>query len=386
MLGFLRQLGLEGELLPASPASRKRFLYRGGELVPVPLGPLGLATTPLLSFGARLRLLGEPFVARGNGASETVSEFIARRLGPEVAEALVGPFLTGVYAGDERQLGAEAVFPQLVELERDHGSLLGGALRRSMQRRQPRGTAGTWSMAEGLGSLSARLAERLAEPPLLGARVEWLAVEGSGVRVGAAIAGEGEEEFSARAVVLATSASAALQLLEPLDEDATAAIAAVEYAPIATVALGASAGSLRRPAEGFGFLVPRSEGLGLLGCLFMSQLYAGRAPAGRELLHCMLGGVRAPQLALQGDDALVEAALRDIDRVLGVSGEIETVTVRRWPRAVAQPGVGHRARIAAARAAVRRRAPIAIAGGYTDGVSVPDAFASGVAAAGTLAP
>ncbi|HEY8494866.1 MAG TPA: protoporphyrinogen oxidase, partial [Myxococcota bacterium] len=127
-LAFLRAAGLEARLLAASPASRERFLLRAGRLVPVPLSPLALATTPLLSARGKLRLLAEPFVRRGDPTGESVAEFTARRLGREALEALVGPFLTGVYAGDERELGAEAVFPSLVDAERRSGSIVRGLL------------------------------------------------------------------------------------------------------------------------------------------------------------------------------------------------------------------------------------------------------------------
>ena len=98
-------------LVEAAPESRRRSIFRNGRLVDVPHGPLGLVSTPLLSTRAKLRTLAEPFTRRGDPTGESVYEFIARRLGSEVATELVGAFLTGVYAGDERELGIEAVFP-----------------------------------------------------------------------------------------------------------------------------------------------------------------------------------------------------------------------------------------------------------------------------------
>ena len=113
----LEAWGVNDACVRAAPASRERFLVRDGELLPVPLSPLALVRSPLLSAGAKLRLLREPFVRRGDGASESVAEFVERRLGSETLRNLVGPFLTGVYAGDEAQLGAGPVFPALVEAE-----------------------------------------------------------------------------------------------------------------------------------------------------------------------------------------------------------------------------------------------------------------------------
>jgi oxygen-dependent protoporphyrinogen oxidase len=381
----LEQLGLGTQMVRASPASRSRWLLRSGRLVPVPRGPLDLVRTSLLSGAAKRRLLREPFVARGDGSGETVAEFVARRLGPEVVEALVGPFLTGVYAGDERRLGAEAVFPSLVEAERGHGSVVRGLLAGALRRGRPRGRSGTYSHAGGLGGLADAMAAGLRSPLQLGTRVRAIAPDRSSVRVELEDA-SGAQSWTARRLVLATPSSVAGPLLRNVDAEAARWVGSVDYAPIVALALSAAPGTLRHAPSGFGFLVPRGEGRGLLGCLFMSELFPDRAPPGRRLMHCMLGGVRAPGLVDLEDAELVALACEELDTPLGLDASPAVLSVRRWPRAVAQPVPGHRAALAAARGAVAARGPIALAGGYTDGVSVPDAFLSGVAAAAQLAP
>jgi oxygen-dependent protoporphyrinogen oxidase len=382
----LERLGLGDRMVRASPASRSRWLLRGGRLVPVPLGPLDLVRTPLLSGAGKRRLLREPFVARGDGTDETVAAFVGRRLGPEVVEALVGPFLTGVYAGDEQRLAAEAVFPSLVAAEREHGSIVRGLLAGALQRGRPRGRSGTYSHPGGLGGLAAALADGLRAPLQLETRVRAIAPDPVGLRVELedASGGSTASTWTARRVVLAAPSAAAGPLVRELDAEAARWIGSIEYAPIVALALSAGPGTLRHAPSGFGFLVPRGEGRGLLGCLFMSELFADRAPPGRRLLHCMLGGVRAPELLELDDAELVAHACEELDAPLGLASAPEVLTVRRWPRAVAQPAPGHRAALAGARDRLAARAPIALAGGYTDGVSVPDAFASGLAAAARL--
>src|SRR5262245_22161367 len=81
--GAIASLGLDGEILRARPASRLRFVYRDGELVPAPLSPFAFARSGLLSRRGKLRALAEPFVRRGDAGGESVAEFVRRRLGPE---------------------------------------------------------------------------------------------------------------------------------------------------------------------------------------------------------------------------------------------------------------------------------------------------------------
>ncbi len=376
---FLASLGQDANLLAAAPASRRRFLFREGGLQEVPLSPLGLLRSPLLSRAGKLRLLAEPFVRRGDPSGETVAEFSARRLGKEVLEALIGPFLTGIYAGDERELGVEAVFGALAEHERRYGSIALGLLRSAFGRGGSTGVRGTFSAANGLGPFARRLAEQLIEPPALESEVlsvhrdqgHWvLRIVGPG----------GGRAIKSRRLVLATPAREAARLLEGVCQPASERLAEIRYAPIVSVALGTKPQDVSRPIEGFGFLVPREAGLDLLGCLFMSQLFPRRAPQGSELLQCMLGGVRWPEAVDLPDDLLTSRIRRDLDRALGLRGDPQILSVARWPRAVPQPDRHHVERVARIRESIAALSGLALAGSYLDGVGISDALASGLRA------
>ncbi len=375
LLTLVREAGVETLLERAGPASRARYLLRDAGLVPVPLSPLAFAATPLLSVRGKLRLLVEPFVSRGDGARESVAAFAARRLGREALEKLVAPFLTGVYAGDETQLGAGAVFPSLVRFERERGSIVAGALASALAG-GPRGLAGSFSARGGLAALATGIARSLGDAAVrCSAPVREIARDGPGWRVGL-----GGEDVAARAVVLAAEAPAAAALLAPLDPEASSLAAGMRYVPIASVSLGIDPAALRRALAGFGFLVPRDRGLDLLGALFMSQLFSGRAPAGRELVTALIGGARWPGVLEAGDDEIVRRVCAGLDRALGLAGAPRTLAVSRWTHAVAQPGADHAGRVAALRARFAGTPSFQLAGGWLDGVALGDAFASGLAA------
>jgi len=371
-LAFLRRHGLEGALVPAAPEARLRSLLRDGRLVPVPTGIAAALTTPLLSPRGKLRALAEPFVRRGDPTGESVAGFVSRRLGEETLERLVAPFLVGVYAGDETRLGAEAVFPPLVAFERARGSIVRGALAAALVRARPRGLRGSWSTAEGLGGLARALAVGLGERLVLRTRVAALARDGAGFRL------ELERgALRARALVLALPAYGAAELLRPLDADLADGLASIEYAPLVSMPVAADPAAAREPIRGFGFLVPRSEGLELLGALFMSRVFPGRAPAGRELVHCMIGGARWPGAVDAPDDLLLARVTRGLEAALGLQEAPAPVAIIRWPRAVPQPGPEHPRLVARLRDLASRTGPLQLAGSYLSGVSVADTLASG---------
>ena len=387
---FATRHGLWPLLEAAEPESRRRWLFQGGRLVELPHGLGSAISTPLVSRAAKWRILREPFVPQGDGARESVHDFVSRRLGDEVATNLVGAFLTGVYAGDERTLGAEAVFPSLVDWERSHGSIVRGALAQALAARRSgsggdaeKGRRGTWSARGGLGVLAQHLADSLPGPVLLETTARELARDARDWRI--TLSGpDGDRDVRARAVLVATPSAAAAGLLRGPLPEAAATLDAIPYAPIVAVGLGADPAAARGEIEGFGFIVPRSADLRLLGCLFMSRLFRGRAPEGRELLHCMLGGVRWPAAVDQTDDEILDCVLGDLDRTLGLREAPKTLTLERWPRAIPQPGVDHLRRVEGVMRAVADTEGLALAGSYVAGVSVADTLESGVRAAGEL--
>jgi oxygen-dependent protoporphyrinogen oxidase len=344
------------------------------------MDPLALLRTPLLSARGKGRLLAEPFVRRGDARGASVAEFAARRLGPEAVSALIGPFRTGVYAGDETRLGAEAVFPGLVAAERRSGSIVRGLLAASFDRGRSRGRAGSWSTASGLqgwiDALSAPLGARLR----LAARVSEIRFEEDIYHVEI----EGESPLRARAIVAALPAPAAAAVLGVLEPAAAAQLATIAYAPVASVSFGVDPTTVREPIRGFGFLVPRGDGDALLGCLFLSQLFPARAPAGRQLVTLLAGGMRRPDLLDEADDRVRATLLRELDAALGLRDEPTLLGVTRWPCAVPQPGRDHGRVVARARGQLAKFPRFALAGAAFDGVAFGDALASGAAAAARL--
>jgi oxygen-dependent protoporphyrinogen oxidase len=377
---FLERVGLLSALVRAGPEASVRFLFRDGRLQQVPSSLLSAARSPLLSAAGKRRMLAEPFVRGGDPTGESVAEFVRRRLGPEALERLVAPFLTGVYAGDEEQLGAEAVFPGLVDWERKRGSIVGGALAAALRRGSPRGLRGSHSAIGGLSGLVAALAERLGERLVTGARVAGLAREPEGWRVDVG----GADTVRARAVVLALPAWAAAELVRSLDAEAAELLAGIEYGPMVSAALAVDPAGLSAPLRGFGFLVPRGAGLDLLGGLFMSRVFPDRAPPGRELVMAMIGGARWPDAVRAPEEEVVERVGRGLAATLGLASQPTLLGLHRWLRAVPQPGRDHPRVVARLRERVSSLGNLVLAGAYLDGVGVGDAIASGAAAAAHL--
>jgi protoporphyrinogen/coproporphyrinogen III oxidase len=375
---LVRDLDLGGEVV-RSPAALARYVYRRGVLHRVPRTIGEALTTALVSPLGKLRILGEIGVGRGPvGANESVADFVIRRFGREALEALVAPLVSGTFAGDPAALEAAAVFPRWMELERAAGGMIRGAIL-GTRPTDARVRGPLVSFRDGLETLPKTLAGKLGDRVVLRASVDSIAREPAGLRVGTNGA-----VFPARSVVLAVPPWAVARLVGPVAPEASAALAEIEAPPLACVSLAWRAADIARPLDGFGFLAAPGESLRILGCLWSSSIFSGRAPRGHAVLTSFVGGVRDPASAGLDDSRLVELVREDLAATLGASGEPRVLAIDRYQRAIPQYSLGHRGRIARAWQALAAVPEIVLAGNYLDGISVGDCVRQGLAAAQSI--
>ncbi|SHK77477.1 protoporphyrinogen oxidase [Rhodothermus profundi] len=381
---LLRRIDLEDACIAAQPVASKRFIVRSGRPIPLPRSPRELLRTPLLSPRARLRLLAEPFIARSHRSTEeSVAKFARRRLGPEVLDYLVEPFVAGIFAGNPEHLSIRHAFPKLFELEQQYGSLFWGFIRdRMKQRYHPAPRRSMFSFVEGLHMLPRALADRLPAQAIL-RNAEVLAIrwdEKNPWTLSFRENGRTATRFF-DVIVCATSLHhlAQIRILPPLDRQP---LSTVEHPPLALVALGFRREQVAHPLDGFGLLVPAVEReFQILGTLFSSSLFPNRAPEGHVLLTTFVGGMRHPEQALLPDDRLEALVLQDLRRLLGISGPPVFRHIWRWERSIPQYRLGYDTVIACVRDVEMSRPGLFLAGNYREGISVVDALHSGLKAA-----
>ena len=372
--------GLQDRVAEAAKAAKKRFVMRDGRLVALPGSPPGMITTSLFSWRAKLRLLGEPFVGRADD-EETIAQFVERRLGREFLDYAVEPFVSGVYAGDPRELSVRAAVPRVYALEERFGSLIGGAIKMGKAAEKSGAPAGRLvSFDEGMAVLPETIAACLPEGTVrTGCRVSGLRQADGGWEVH----WEGGSERADR-VVLAVPAAAAADLVEPLSAPAAGILRDIPYAPILSVAVAYGRDQVGHPLDGFGFLVPRREGLRILGGLFSSTLFGGRAPDDQVLLTVFVGGATdrgAIDLDAQQAAELVHSELAPL---LAISGPPNVVGQSRYEGAIPQYTLGHLERMAGLDGLLSVFPGLHARASWRDGISVSDCVRNGEIMAQTL--
>ena len=389
-LALCRRLGVESQLVRTDDRFRKVFVWFRGQLHPLPdgfqlLAPTRLmpfATSSLFSWPGKLRMAMDLVLRRGGGDDESLGAFVRRRLGREALERVAQPLVAGIYTADPENLSLAATMPRFLEVERRHRSVILG-LRHALRTAPAPGTSGArWSLfvtfADGMETLVRTLAQRLPDSSVvLNQRVT--SVERRGARWKLATADGAHWE--ADRLVLAGESHGAARLLRYVDPTLATLLGEIEYAGAATVSLGYRRADIPHALDGFGFVVPRTEGKALLAATFSSVKYPARAPDSHVLLRGFLGGALDAATLGEDDASLVARTRRELGEALGVTAEPVLTRVARWPASMPQYRVGHLARVET----IERRAAalpgLALAGGAYRGVGIADCVRSGEAAA-----
>ncbi len=401
-----RELGLGDDLVRSNDAERKTFILVGKRLVALPDGLMFLVPTKLLptaltglfSWPTKIRmgleLLHPP---RPHVGDESVAALVKRHYGQEAVDRLADPLLSGIYGGDSAQLSAQAVLPRMVELETKYGSLTKGMLagmRAAAQAKAAASSSGKvaeprplfTTLRNGLQQLVDAVVGRLdasrlhLQSPIGGlSRVgaQWALVGAEGVAEGLA-----EDLFDA--VIVATPAWSAANLLGGVDSALAEELGGIPYSSSITVNLMYDGAEFDALPPGFGFLVPVVEGRAMLACTFLHRKFPGRTAVGKTVLRAFLGGARNAGLLAESDEVLTRIVRKELFEILQISVAPERVEITRWPRAMAQYAVGHKDRQIRIQNRLSELPGLRLAGNAYDGIGISDCIRLGRGAAREL--
>ena len=402
-LDLCRQLGIDGRLKGTNPEHKNTYILHTGRLHPLPGGLTMMIPTEftpmirtgLLSWPAKARM-GADFLippAARNG-DESLGAFVTRRLGRQAYERLIEPLMSGIYAGDGDLLSLQATFPYLRDLELEYGGLVKGALalHRKRIRSQLRKNGGTVPGTTP-GSRSIFLTPQRGLAEIVEALLANLQTSGVRLRLNTGVTNiermakgyrlrlRDGERIEADGLILATPAYVTSDLLKGFAPELAAELKAIEYATTATVTLAYRESDLGRPLDGYGYVIPRSEGRQALACTWTSTKFPHRAPRGYALLRVFIGRAGQEDDLAWDEDSLLEIARQELRSTLNILAEPVLKRVFIWDKAMPQYNLGHPTRLERIRAGMEPFPSLALAGNGYSGIGIPDCIHSGELAA-----
>jgi oxygen-dependent protoporphyrinogen oxidase len=367
---LIQELGIPDQIVQAPPRA-PRYVLVEGALRPVPLSPSAFFASSLISTSTKWGLVRDLFgKSRPPDTDESVAAFVRRKFSPQLLDRLVGPFVSGVYAGDPERLSLRSAFPSLHEAESSSGSIIRGMLRAAKSKTGPRDRPTLQTFRQGNETLICALSTSLGPSLRTATNITGIATQDGGSFSVCFESNGASDSISTKSVIIATPTNVTEKLLSQLDPLFESLFAPVEYAPVAVVSLGYRRSDIGHSLNGFGFLVHRSSGLRVLGTVWNSSLFPGRAPDGHALLTSFVGGATDPSTAALPTDELASLVHREISTVLSVTGDPIFVSITVWPRALPQYNIGHSGRLSAVAKLLRKHPGIWLAGNYLRGPAI----------------
>ena len=380
-LALIRELGLEGDVIGSNDHQRTTYILKHGKLVALPEGVMmivpsrvmPMVRSRLLTWPTKIRMGLEYFRKPRESKDRSVADFVTEHFGQETLDYLAEPLLSGVYGGDPAHMSVASVLPRFLEMETRYGSLVRAVL--ASQAQAPAGPRGPLfrTLKGGLGSLVTALAGRVNVTHVNADTIERTP---SGFRVRA-----GGDSIEADHVIAACPAWAASSLVAGLDGRLAELLGGIEYSSSLTLSLVYRAADFDGQRAGFGFLVPKIERERLAACTFVGTKFSHRVPDGRIVLRCFFGGIGDAGILDVSDDSLVAVAREELRRILGLTAAPVARVIARWPRSMAQYGLGHAQKVREIRERVAAIPGLHLAGNAYEGIGIPDCIQMGRAAA-----
>ena len=368
-----KALGIENRVVLAGTSAERRLVAAEGRLHDTPATALSFVRSSLLSWPAKVRASLDLLLPRGpsaRGGDESVAAFARRRLGVQSGERLLQPLVSGLYAGDPEQVSLPSAFPLVADMERKQRSYM-LAMRKEFAAAKSKTAPRLSSFAGGLDELTSALAAHLGDDLHLGARLMGVEQGSTGYKINVDEHGQ-RHSLVAAAVVMAVPAHVATGVLGTLDGSIAGTLAQIPYVPVTLVHLGYPVSALARSIDAYGFFVPPSEPLRVLGGIFPSQFFHARAPDGFHLFSVRTGGARHPEAFTMSEADLVALADGELRGLLGLTAGPSFVHIVRHERALPQYTLGHMGRVAALEEGERRHPGLFFHGNAYHNAGVPE--------------
>ncbi|MBA3602956.1 MAG: protoporphyrinogen oxidase [Parachlamydiaceae bacterium] len=381
-LQLIESLGLQDEVIFADPAARKRYLYIDQRLQKLPSNPLSLlysTFTPKLIYALWNDWRAPKGILDDGNVDESIYLFAERRFGKNFAELFFDPLVSGIYAGNIKELSIKSCFPWLQLLEQNYRCIWRGALCEKNKNKnnvdKPVLTPfvesschkGIFTLKQGVQSLTDKLSAELNSHIRMNSCAKRLNfVEGVSV-----IELQDGTKLTADRLFIAIPPKALAPLLSDYPE-LTTKLKTISASSLAVINFGYHSPVMKY--SGFGHLIPSKEKQKLLGVVWDSSVFPQQnANRQQTRLTAMIGGTHFPDFSSNSDSTLIEMTLKEFREQLKISQVPDCIHIKRAHHAIPQYSVGHQARLFEIETELKNKpAKIDLLGNGYYGISVND--------------
>ena len=390
-----KKLGLEDRLTGTSPDHPNTYVCLKNKLVTMPDGLSLMIPTkfmpfilsPLFSWMGKIRMGMDLFLPKKKGNDdESLASFVRRRMGEEALEKMAEPMLAGIYASDPNLMSINSTFPMFVQTEQKYRSLILGMLARKRQQMVHRGEIPKgkqpfslfMTLKNGLDEMVETLVEKATNVVF---RSETKVTDLSLTEEGWRLTLNDGSSINADAVILATPAQISARLVEDTSPKVAGLLNQIRYVSTTTVSIAYKKEGFPHSLDGFGFVVPKTEGKRILACTWTSSKFPKRVPEEYVMLRCFVGGAMREELAELDEDSIGTMVREELLDIMGIDCEPVFLKVFKYKKSNVQYQVGHAALIESIREELQSFPGFFVTGSAYTGIGIPDCIRDGASAA-----
>ena len=355
---LVKDCGLMEKIMFPSKVNNNRYVLHNNEITSIPLNILSFLKTPLISLKGKLRLVGELFVAK-HKKNTTVYNFIKTRFGKEFHDQLIEPFLTGVYAGNTKNMSAKHCLKLLWNLEQNYGSIIRGLMK---SKNVPKDS---FYFPNGLKQLISSIKKPLENNIKLGHKVIQIINHKSFYEVIC-----DNYKFSCTNIISAIPAYALSNVV--WDMNFSNVLKSVNYNPIDVFHFGFLKKDLGIGKKGFGVLTKPMDGKHFLGILFNSQIFNHVSPKDKQLFTVLVGGERQNELCSMDKNELEQIVLNEIKDLLNCKDNPVFKNHFKWKMGIPQYDMNQSRLIKSIEEFENSNLSFHVLGNFFSGISVSD--------------
>lgn len=386
-LGLIDELAIADKVRPilrSHPSAKNRLIYVNSKLWPLPTEFNSIfKKVPPFSKPLVFSLFRDLYTFRKTCIDDTVYSFVERRFGSEIADYLISSLICGICAGDAKEISVKFLMPGLFEGEQKHGSALKGMFYDMFEKKKKdtpleglakRAIEEKWSvfgmdggMAELPNAIRKSVLDRKAQI-ICGTPVTNISFKD-----GSAICKVGSDEIKTEHVFCSLPSLSVAPLLRNEHPKLAELLSKIPYVTVSVVNLAYKGKVMNHDA--FGFLIPPSQGLPILGVIFDSCNF----PQGDwTVLTVMLGGRWFDKyIGQKSESDIFKLVKEQIKTIMGIEVEPDSYSVSILKDCIPQYSVGHYENVENIFSYIKEnKLPITLVGSSYRGVGVNDVIVS----------
>ena len=342
IVDFLHTLGLQEQILYPNTSSNKRYILKNGKYAALPSSPPALLWNNFFSWKTKYKILKEFANKTSSPEAETVAEFFDRHFGKEIVEYAVNPFVMGIYAGNPEKLLIAKTFPQLLDLEKQYGSILKGFIKNKSAQRKL-----SLNFREGMETLPKAIAKNLNirfQTKVISIKhtTDNTQADTKKYTITAQEISQNIESIhkhitlQADNIVITSPSFQTQEFVAQLFPEFAKALQKIYYPPLTVVHSVFKKSAVGLQLDGFGALHPKIENAFSAGTIWTSSVVENRCPIDEIMLTSFIGGAVAPEKAALDDAVLVEKLNEELNKLYKITEKPILQRITRWKNAIPQ--------------------------------------------------